>query len=736
MKKIYILLFICLLCSSLAQAQGIYQMWGMTSDGGDFANLSFGGGTIFTLNSEGGNFQTRHSFNRPNGSRPGRTSFSQYNGKLYGLTNYGGSNISGGTIFEWDLATNTYSKKIDLNNANGSVPNGNLVLYLGKFYGMTQYGGINGSGVIFEWDPLTNIYTKKIDLSALNGQYPQGNLTLVAGKFYGLTTSGGINDLGVLFQWDPITNIYTKKLDFNGSNGNEPHGSLILNGTKLYGMTERGGTSNYGVIFEYDAINNLYIKKHDFNGTNGGFPQNSLIINSGTSFYGLTAYGGVSGGGVIFEWNSSTNIYTKKIDLENGVGTVSHGNLMYSNGKYYTTASYGGSIDSGTVFQWNPISNIVTRKVDFSGYLTSTKGKAPYSTLISVNAPIAKGTLNSCTNFPSITIDNTNNNVWVPIVDNLGDAVAEIKANGNNLGVVNTSIYINSGPVREDAAHKLYLDRNLTITPTVQPTTPVNVRLYLKGSEFEALKNATNSMGQPSGINSINDVGFFKNNEGCLPALQNATSPVVVTADAWNGDYVLTATINGFSSFYAANKASIVLSSSLLEFNARLINDNNDAQINWKTTNEINTNSFEIERSVDGRIFTKVGSVSANNTSGEHNYTFKDEGISKLNTQKIYYRLKQNDNDGKFAYSQIVVLNLSKNKNIIIYPNPASETITLTLSNTILLHTAASLIDIQGREVKKFMINNYQEKIDIGNLPTGIYVIKLADGTVGKLFKN
>jgi uncharacterized repeat protein (TIGR03803 family) len=735
MKKIYIFLFISILFSSLAKAQGVYQMWGMTSDGGDYSNFFYGGGTIFSLNSEGNNFQTRHSFNGPNGYRPSKTSFTQYNGKLYGLTSAGGSTIYYGTIFEWDLATNTYSKKIDLNNANGSGPEGSLVLYQGKFYGMTRFGGVNDAGVIFEWNPATNVYTKKIDLLALNGKFPEGNLTLVADKFYGLTASGGINDFGVIFQWDPLTNIYTKKLDFIGINGNEPSGSLVLNGAKLYGMTERGGNSNYGVIFEFDPTNNLYTKKYDFNYTNGGFPQNSLIVNSGSSFYGLTTYGGL-GAGVIFEWNSNTNIYTKKIDLTNSVGSGPRGNLTYNNGKYYATASYGGSIDSGTVFQWNPILNIATQKVDFGGYLSPIKGIAPSSTLITVNAPIAKGIINSCTSFPSIIIDNTNNNIWVPIVDNLGDAVAEIKANGNNLGVVNTSMFINSGPVREDAAHKLYLDRNLTITPTVQPTTAVNIRLYLKGSEYEALRNATNSMGQPSGINSINDVGFFKNNEGCLPALQNTTSQVVVTAEAWNNDYVLTATINGFSSFYAANKASIVLSSSLLEFNARLINDNNDAQINWKTTNEINTNSFEIERSVDGRIFTKSGTVLASNTSGEHHYTFKDEGISKLNTEKIYYRLKQKDNDGKFTYSQIVVLNVSKNKDFIVYPNPASETVTLTFSNSILLHSTASLIDMQGREVKKFIINNYQVKIDISNLPTGMYVIKLADGTVGKLFKN
>ena len=49
--------------------------------------------------------------------------------------------------------------------------------------------------------------------------------------------------------------------------------------------------------------------------------------------------------------------------------------------------------------------------------------------------------------------------------------MAEIYANGNNLGTVTSSFYKKSGGIRSAGAIK-YLDRNITITPQFQPTLP------------------------------------------------------------------------------------------------------------------------------------------------------------------------------------------------------------------------------------------------------------------------
>jgi trimeric autotransporter adhesin len=77
------------------------------------------------------------------------------------------------------------------------------------------------------------------------------------------------------------------------------------------------------------------------------------------------------------------------------------------------------------------------QRYTFLGY-TDNAGVSDISTSI----PIGPGLSNSLSNGTTITIDATNNNLWVPITDSLGNILAEIKANGNNLGTVTSTFYI------------------------------------------------------------------------------------------------------------------------------------------------------------------------------------------------------------------------------------------------------------------------------------------------------
>lgn len=79
----------------------------------------------------------------------------------------------------------------------------------------------------------------------------------------------------------------------------------------------------------------------------------------------------------------------------------------------------------------------------------------------------------------------------------------------------------------------------------------------------------------------------------------------------------------------------------------------------WVTGTEINSDYFEIQRSITGSDFTVINKVNgAGTSSNPHHYISYDknapEGIS-------YYRLKQVDLNGDFAYSQIISIN---NENI------------------------------------------------------------------------
>ena len=199
------------------------------------------------------------------------------------------------------------------------------------------------------------------------------------------------------------------------------------------------------------------------------------------------------------------------------------------------------------------------QKYTFLGYYNSGSNRSSIPTSIDITS----GTANTLKNGTTVTIDANNNTLWVPITGPDGNIMAEIKANGNNLGTV-TSTFYNSGTVREDASKRLYLNRSMTITPQNQPSSAVNVRLYITSAELASLIGATNSQGQGSGVSSIGNLKVLKNTDASPETLSTATAIITPAyAEAYpgtsNGGYVLQADISSFSSFYVGNPSMIPL---------------------------------------------------------------------------------------------------------------------------------------------------------------------------------
>jgi len=357
-------------------------LWGVTTFGG-----STGKGVIFSYNATTGTYTKKIVLSVLEGANPYGSLMQANDGNLYGLTALGGANNSG-TLFAYDMFTNTYTKKIDLNTVNGIDPQGSMIQASnGKLYGMTNNGGINNVGVLFEYDISTNTYTKKIDLSIADGAYTYGSLIqALNGKLYGLTIQGGANNEGVLFEYDISSNTYTKRIDLSNTDGKYPYGSLIQAGNgKLYGLTQAGGTDNGGVLFEYDILTNTYTKKVDFTNANGSSPFGSLIQASNGKLYGLTYVGGANNDGVLFEYDISTNIFTKKIDCNSIEGELPYGSLMQaSNGKLYGLMNNGGANNVGVLFEYDFLTNTYTKKIDLR---ETEDGAYPYFTNLIEVAP-------------------------------------------------------------------------------------------------------------------------------------------------------------------------------------------------------------------------------------------------------------------------------------------------------------------------------------------------------------
>ncbi len=108
----------------------------------------------------------------------------------------------------------------------------------------------------------------------------------------------------------------------------------------------------------------------------------------------------------------------------------------------------------------------------------------------------------------------------------------------------------------------------------------------------------------------------------------------------------------------------------LLSFNGQLQNDK--VYLYWETTNEKNVLGFDIER-MTGSTWEKMGFVPSGSTNVLSNhYTFNDNSPEKGTN---YYRLKIVDIDGKFAYSDIISIEIKPDHNIVYqnFPNPFSN---------------------------------------------------------------
>jgi pectin methylesterase-like acyl-CoA thioesterase len=185
--------------------------------------------------------------------------------------------------------------------------------------------------------------------------------------------------------------------------------------------------------------------------------------------------------------------------------------------------------------------------------------------------------------------------------------------------------------------------------------------------------------------------------------------------------YATAAGFTSFSPFAVANLEAVPLN--LLSFSAGY--DKNEVKATWNTSNEVNTASFIIERSIDGVAFNALGSVTAKN--GINNtYSFADANPVK---GIAYYRLKILDKDGTFKYSRVVVVNSKLKGLVTVYPNPSVSSITVTHEKA-MANAIVEIRMIDGRKVVSQQLeqNSLQTSIDLSKLASGSYLLTIING--------
>jgi trimeric autotransporter adhesin len=171
---------------------------------------------------------------------------------------------------------------------------------------------------------------------------------------------------------------------------------------------------------------------------------------------------------------------------------------------------------------------------------------------------------------------------------------------------------------------------------------------------------------------------------------------------------------------------------SLLEFSGQKIN--NDALLTWKTANEMNTDKFIVERSLNRIDYSAIGSKLAFNGQGNYQYNFTDPQINLLGADIVYYRLKQIDFNGKYSYSRIVAISLTGKNVLIIYPNPAinNTNITITTYNTeaIQLRMINNLGQIVKQQQLGVTTGSITLSLDVSGIAKGMYYLEVKGETI------
>lgn len=150
---------------------------------------------------------------------------------------------------------------------------------------------------------------------------------------------------------------------------------------------------------------------------------------------------------------------------------------------------------------------------------------------------------------------------------------------------------------------------------------------------------------------------------------------------------------------------------------------NNIVILAWVTVNEINNLGYDVERSKDGITFENIGWVDGfGSETGPFTYTFTDNFPL---TGRNYYRLKQQDYDGRFDYSHITHIDVKKNGDVQIYPNPVADKLYISGTDK---DSTYSITDINGRIISQGTITD--EYIDVYGLKAGSYVLSVDNGDI------
>jgi hypothetical protein len=238
--------------------------------------------------------------------------------------------------------------------------------------------------------------------------------------------------------------------------------------------------------------------------------------------------------------------------------------------------------------------------------------------------------------------------------------------------------------------------------------------MYFTAAEITAWQTHTGSTwAQSNFVNCSGDITLVtpttKTAGGTVTILPNTTNTAV-------GLPQVSATFTTpLGSYGVGTSSTYVLPIELLSFTGNLVDKS--VALNWRTANERNAKQFDVERSLDGKTFEKIGTVKAKgNSTTAVDYALTDYKPTKgVN----YYRLRQVDLDEGAVLSKVVAVEVNAVQKLQVFPNPAHDKLSVVGDNV----DNYTISDLSGRVTLRGLLNGYETAIDVSTLPSGVYFL-------------
>jgi len=304
-----------------------------------------------------------------------------------------------------------------------------------------------------------------------------------------------------------------------------------------------------------------------------------------------------------------------------------------------------------------------------------------------------------------------------------------------------------------------------TASQTTNATTNPSVDPSFSGCGFPTLENtvwyyfSTDSLG--------GDVSVFFENTNCSPSSNGiqvsidqltglpcdtssymnvyCSSPGNTDTIAWHGfalapNTTYYITVDGFAGnncnfdIRITGAVGQLLPLKLLSFDGK--NHQHYNVLHWETMDEQNTSHFELHRSADGLDFAPIAQVAAAGMGAGNQY-YQSTDNQPYNGWN-YYRLKQIDNNGGYAYSDVVALyNGNNRQGLDIRPNPANGQFTFDFvgfdANK---EVQLEIFDVSGKKVLQQQFtptsDRLQETVNVEYLASGVYLLRFTNGLISQ----